>query len=79
MSRAKFDTPQISTKWIKYAFMAFVLFILFIILTSTTFITIPPGKKGVEFKKFGGGLVKDKIYDQGFHVIMPWNLSLIHI
>ncbi|MDA8693099.1 prohibitin family protein [Saprospiraceae bacterium] len=73
MSRAKFDTPQISTKWIKYAFMAFVLFILFIILTSTTFITIPPGKKGVEFKKFGGGLVKDKIFDQGFHVIMPWN------
>jgi regulator of protease activity HflC (stomatin/prohibitin superfamily) len=73
MSRAKFDTPQISGNWIKYVVMAFVLFMIFVILTSTTFITIPPGMKGVEFKKFGGGLVKDKIYDQGFHVIMPWN------
>jgi len=76
MSRAKFETPQISTKWIKYVVIFFLLFMLFVILTSTTFITIPPGKKGVEFKKFGGGLVKEKIYDQGFHVIMPWN-SLI--
>ncbi len=73
MSRAKFDTPQISGNWIKYIVIFFLLFMLFIILTSTTFITIPPGKKGVEFKKFGGGLVKEKIYDQGFHVIMPWN------
>jgi len=73
MSRAKFETPQISGNWIKYVVMGFVLFMLFVILTSTTFITIPPGKKGVEFKKFGGGLVKDKIFNQGFHVIMPWN------
>jgi len=48
------------------------------ILTSTTFITIKSGEKGVEFKKFSGGLIKEKIYDQGFHVVMPWNSLIIY-
>lgn len=78
MSRAKFNTPNISGNLIKYAVIFFILFFVFMILTSTTFITIPPGKKGVEFKKFGGGLIKEKIYNQGFHVIMPWNDLIIY-
>jgi len=48
------------------------------VLTSTTFITIKPGQKGVKFKKFGGGLEKEVVYDQGFHVVAPWNDLIIY-
>ena len=48
--------------------------LIFIVLFgSSMFKTIEPGEKGVIFRKFGGGLDKDKIYEQGFHVIAPWN------
>ena len=56
--------------------------LIFIVLFgSSMFVTIEPGEKGVLFKKFGGGLDKETVYDQGFHIIAPWNtmLSLIHI
>jgi len=78
MSRTKFNTPNISGNFIKYAVIFFIIFFIFMILTSTTFITIKSGEKGVEFKKFSGGLIKEKIYDQGFHVVMPWNSLIIY-
>ena len=62
----------------RYAFFAFVFLFLIIILTNTTFITIPPGNNAVKFKRFGGGIVKDEIYDQGFHVVAPWNDLIVY-
>jgi len=62
----------------KYAIYAFFFFLLFILLTNTTFITINPGEKGVIFKRFSGGLDKERLYEQGFHVIMPWNDMIIY-
>lgn len=47
--------------------------ILIIALSSSIFLTIQPGEAGVLFKKFGGGLDKEHVYGQGFHVIAPWN------
>ncbi len=48
--------------------------LIFIVLFgSSMFKTIEPGEKGVIFRKFGGGLDKEKIYEQGFHIIAPWN------
>lgn len=52
--------------------------ILIVMLSSSIFLTIGSGEKGVLFKKFGGGMDKDKIYDQGFHVIAPWNTMYIY-
>jgi regulator of protease activity HflC (stomatin/prohibitin superfamily) len=63
------------TKYIIYGFLAILLFSL---LTNTTFITIAPGHKGVKFKRFAGGIQKDKIYDQGFHVVMPWDDMIVY-
>lgn len=65
-------------KIVKYGVYGFLLLMLVIILTSTTFITISPGEKGVKFKRFSGGLVKEKIYHQGFHVVAPWNDLIIY-
>ena len=48
--------------------------LIFIVLFgSSMFYTIEPGEKGVIFKKFGGGLDKENIFGQGFHIIAPWN------
>jgi len=61
------------TKLIRLGVIAAIVLVVFMLLSSTIFITIPPGKVGVVFERFSGGINKDKIYDQGFHIIAPWN------
>ncbi len=78
-----FENKQKSTfvnqsKLLKYIIFGFLFFLLMSILTSTTFLTIDPGEKGVLFKRFGGGLDKDNIYGEGFHVVAPWNKMIIY-
>lgn len=51
---------------------------LFILLSSTTFLTIDPGDRGVLFNRFGDGIDPTKTYDQGFHVIAPWNKMYVY-
>lgn len=50
-----------------------IIAILLIIFGAKTFITIRSGEKGVIYSPFAGGVQKDKVYDQGLKVIMPWN------
>ena len=52
--------------------------IFIVMFGSSMFYTIEPGEKGVLFKKFGGGLDKETIYHQGFHIIAPWNTLHIY-
>ncbi len=63
---------------IKYVVLGVAALIFLLILTQTTFLTIDPGEKGVIFKPFGEGIVKDYTYDQGFHMIMPWNTMYVY-
>ena len=52
--------------------------ILVIALSNSIFVTIQPGEAGVLFKKFGGGLEKDRVYGQGFHILTPWNTMHVY-
>ncbi len=65
-------------KMTRMAILGFLFLMLFLTLTNTTFLTINPGEKGVLFKRFAGGLVKDRLYDQGFHVVAPWNKMYLY-
>ena len=65
-------------KLLRYLFFFGGLLFIFIVLTNTTFLTIDPGEKGVLFRRFSGGLDKDNTYNQGFHVVMPWNKMYIY-
>ncbi len=76
--RPKEEFPLSSKSITRLIIFAVIGFIFFLILTSTTFLTIKPGEKGVIFKRFTGGLDKDHIYDEGFHVIAPWNNMYIY-
>lgn len=60
------------------AAMVFMGFMLLVFITSGAFVTIEAGERGVLFKKFGGGLDKETVYDQGFHVIAPWNTMYVY-
>lgn len=66
------------SKIIRWVLLGVGIFLLFTILSNTTFLTIDPGEKGVKFKRFAGGLIKDKVYDQGFHIVAPWDKMYIY-
>ena len=66
------------SKTVRLVTLGMLLLVAFLVLTRTTFLTIQPGNAGVLFKRFAGGLNTDKIYDQGFHVVMPWNKMFIY-
>ena len=53
--------------------MGIVGLIFIVLFGSSMFYTIDPGEKGILFKKFAGGLDKETVYGQGFHIIAPWN------
>ena len=66
------------SKTMRLVTLGMVLLVAFLVLTRTTFLTIEPGHEGVIFKRFGGGLDMEKRYEQGFHVIAPWNKIYIY-
>ena len=58
--------------------MGIIGFIFLFLFGSSIFVTIESGRKGVLFKKFGGGLQKDVTYGQGFHIVAPWNDMFVY-
>ena len=66
------------SKTVRLVTLGTLILVMFLVLTRTTFLTIEPGHAGVLFKRFGGGLQTDKIYQQGFHVVAPWNKMFIY-
>ncbi|MBW8050624.1 MAG: prohibitin family protein [Cytophagales bacterium] len=52
--------------------------IVLIFFSSSMFITIEPGERGVIFRKFTTGLDKEHIFQPGFTVIAPWNRMFLY-
>lgn len=65
-------------KFLPLIMIGVVGLIVVITLGNQLFLTIQPGESGVLFKRFGGGLDKQTVYDQGFHVIAPWNEMYVY-
>jgi len=61
------------TKLIRFAILGVIILMVLLIFSNSTFVTINSGERGVQFKKFAGGLDKENTYDQGFHFVLPWN------
>lgn len=53
--------------------IAFVILLATVIAWNSITYTINAGEKGVVFRKFQGGLDKETVYGQGFHVKWPWD------
>ncbi len=56
----------------------FLGLILILILSSSAFLTINAGERGVLFRPFVGGLDKVNIYQPGFHIVAPWNTMYVY-
>jgi len=67
-----------SKKYLPIIIIGGIGLIVIIALSNSIFLTIQPGETGVLFRKFSGGLDKDKIYEQGFHIIAPWNTMHVY-
>lgn len=65
-------------KLILVAVVAAIVLVLFLISSASMFVTIEAGHKGIIFRKFGGGLDKETVFGQGFHMIAPWNSMYIY-
>jgi regulator of protease activity HflC (stomatin/prohibitin superfamily) len=56
-----------------------LLFLLLVAaLSPRIFITVPAGHEGALFKRFSGGTDVEQAYDEGFHVVWPWNNMYIY-
>ncbi len=65
-------------KLITTGVLIFIALIIILIFSNATFLTIDAGERGVLFKRFSGGLEKEKIYQPGFNMIAPWNTMYVY-
>jgi regulator of protease activity HflC (stomatin/prohibitin superfamily) len=61
-----------------YILAAFAAGLILFFVALSMSVTIEPGEKGLIFRPFSGGLDKEKIYDQGFHLVAPWNTMIVY-
>lgn len=61
-----------------FMIVAAVLVLLLIFLLPSMVITIPAGRLGVLWKRFGGGTVTDRVYPEGTMIILPWDVMSIY-
>lgn len=65
-------------KYLPLIIIGIILFFSVIYLSSSIFLTINAGERGVLFRKFGGGLDKETVYPPGFVVKAPWNEMYVY-
>lgn len=65
-------------KFLPFIVLGAIAVFAVLVFANSIFLTIQPGEKGILFKRFGGGLDKETVYNQGFHVIAPWNNMFIY-
>jgi regulator of protease activity HflC (stomatin/prohibitin superfamily) len=81
--------PELQSRWwhlrrylrqhtVTVAVLLLILLFLIIYFAESMFITIPAGRVGVLWERFGGGTVLNRTLGEGFHVIMPWNKIYIY-
>jgi regulator of protease activity HflC (stomatin/prohibitin superfamily) len=51
--------------------------IVLLIFSSSLFVTIGSGEKGVKYQPLSSGLDKDDVYGQGLKFKMPWNSMIV--
>ena len=66
------------SRFVTIGVLAMIALIVVVSLSSNIFKTINPGQAGVIFQRFSGGIDKEDILGQGFHIIAPWNRMIIY-
>ncbi|AFL68051.1 prohibitin family protein [Sulfurospirillum barnesii] len=61
-----------------FVILLFIIASLFVFYFEMMFISIKPGEQGVLWRRFGGGTVVEKTYDEGLHIIWPFDKMYIY-
>ncbi len=61
-----------------YLIIAAIVLVVIILFSTSMFVTIQPGERGVIFRPFSNGLDKDHLYIPGFHIVAPWNDLIVY-
>lgn len=52
--------------------------VTFVFLWPQMVVSVRPGELAVLYARFSGGTQLDRIYQEGLHVILPWNILFIY-
>lgn len=52
--------------------------LLIAFLWPSSVVSVRPGEKGVLYSRLFGGTVLDRVYDEGVHVILPWDILYVY-
>lgn len=63
---------------VKLVCTGFVAVLILVFLWPSMVISIRPGELGVLYSRFGGGTVQDRTYEEGIHLILPWDVMYIY-
>jgi regulator of protease activity HflC (stomatin/prohibitin superfamily) len=69
---------KVRRSWTKLLIGLFVALFIIVVLWPSVAISIRPGEVGVLYSRLFGGTVRDRIYDEGIHFILPWNTMYIY-
>jgi len=69
---------NMNKKFLPTIAFVFIGIVLLLVLSSSTFLTIDAGERGVIFRPFSTGLDKENIYTPGFHIVAPWNTMFVY-
>jgi prohibitin 1 len=69
---------NINKKLFKTIGFIFLGLILVLIFSSSAFVTIEAGERGVLFRPFNKGLDKNHIFQPGFQIVAPWNTMYVY-
>ena len=71
------SNQQIDIKFPKGGIFFILIAVIAIIFITKSTVTIGPGEGGVLFERFGDGINTERTYDEGFHIVAPWNEMII--
>lgn len=73
------NEPRKKRSWYMHIIMTLmVISIIVLYFAEFVFIQIPAGHKGVLYDPLGNGTNTEDFYDEGLHIIFPWNELIIY-
>lgn len=71
------DMPRMPTGTLRI--IALVVVAIFLVIAAFRIsVTVKAGQAGILFKPFGGGIDTKKTYNEGFHIVAPWNEMIVY-
>lgn len=76
------DKPELESWWERNRFRIYLVtligLILFLFLVPYIYVTVPPGHRGVLFRRLGNGTRVDRTYGEGLQVKLPWDTLTVY-